>query len=315
MRPKGFAWHTGAPLVDNLKRELQAAQHHHARPPCSGPRAVERQAHVLAEGVHPVSPGRDLRSGGAGRVFRPRALAGRARRGDSAAFLRAGEGVRRQPEVMLAALLSLNHYSFDEMLGLFDLDAAECTRLLARLDRLFIELMPNNRIRLLVSRRSPGSPTVRSSASSRRRGFGDFFRSSFDGPHELMVLGERRAVAAFDQRPARAPAQDRRRVLGDAKATTPRCLRASARQLLLPAARPWSPDFPAPFRRGRGCGARSPASGWPGSGREFQPGSAQPGERLVERAVDADDGAAEARVGLAWWKLNRKAPGSAGSCS
>ena len=56
-------------------------------------------------------------------------------------------------KLMLIALLTLNHYSFDQMLELFDLDAAECTRLLARLDRLkFIELMPNNRIRVLVSR-------------------------------------------------------------------------------------------------------------------------------------------------------------------
>ena len=46
-------------------------------------------------------------------------------------------------KLMLVALLSLDHYSFDEMVAALRLKPPECSRLLARLDRLkFIELMP-----------------------------------------------------------------------------------------------------------------------------------------------------------------------------
>src|SRR5258707_3786907 len=56
-------------------------------------------------------------------------------------------------KLMLVALCTLNHWSFDDIVAAYDIPPAECVKLLARLDRLkFIELLPNNRIRLLVSR-------------------------------------------------------------------------------------------------------------------------------------------------------------------
>src|SRR5919109_5036950 len=56
-------------------------------------------------------------------------------------------------KLMAVALATLNHWSFEEIVAFYDFDVAECTRLLARLDRLkFIELLPGNRVRLLVSR-------------------------------------------------------------------------------------------------------------------------------------------------------------------
>jgi hypothetical protein len=132
--------------------------------------------------------------------------------------------------------------------ALFELDAAECTRLLARLDRLkFIELMPNNRIRLLVSRAFAWIPDGPIQRFFKAQGVGDFFRSSFDGEHELMVL----ANGALSKPSVGALLARLRKTAAEFSA--PRCRRASARRL------------PCCWRRGRGCriscgstGARSP---------------------------------------------------------
>ena len=124
-------------------------------------------------------------------------------------------------KLALVALLSLNHYSFEEMIALFELDAAECTRLLARLDRLkFIELMPNNRIRVLVSRAFAWIPDGPIQRLFKEQAVGDYFRSSFDGEHELMVL----ANGALSK-PSISALLARR-----CEATTRVCLPASARR-------------------------------------------------------------------------------------
>src|SRR4026207_1384375 len=95
-------------------------------------------------------------------------------------------------KLMLVALLSLNHYSFEEMVALFELDAAECTRLPARLDRpQVIELMPNNRIRLLVSRAFAWIPDGPIQRFFKAHGVGDYFRSRFDGEHPPKGAGPR----------------------------------------------------------------------------------------------------------------------------
>ncbi len=153
-------------------------------------------------------------------------------------------------KLMLVALLSLNHYSFDEMIGLFELDAAQCTRLLARLDRLkFIELMPNNRIRLLVSRAFAWIPDGPIQRFFKANGVGDFFRSSFDGEDELMVL----ANGALSRSSMGALFARLRKTAGEFSAmrSDDAALPSSARApvTLLLAARPWLPDFLRKYRR------------------------------------------------------------------
>jgi transcriptional regulator with XRE-family HTH domain len=153
-------------------------------------------------------------------------------------------------KLMLVALLSLNHYSFDEMVALFELDAAECTRLLARLDRLkFIELMPNNRIRLLVSRAFAWIPDGPIQRFFKAQGVGDYFRSSFDGPHELMVLANgalsQPSISALLARLRKTAAEFSAMRSDDA--VLPSSERAPVTLLL--AARPWLPDFLRKFRR------------------------------------------------------------------
>jgi transcriptional regulator with XRE-family HTH domain len=153
-------------------------------------------------------------------------------------------------KLMLVALLSLNHYSFGEMVALFDLDAAECTRLLARLDRLkFIELMPNNRIRLLVSRAFAWIPDGPIQRFFKAHGVADFFRSSFAAERELMVLANgalsKPSISALLARLRKTAAEFSAMRSDDA------ALPSSEREpiTLLLAARPWLPDFLRKYRR------------------------------------------------------------------
>ena len=156
-------------------------------------------------------------------------------------------------KLTLVALLTLNHYSFEEMIALFDLDAAECTRLLARLDRIkFIELMPNNRIRLLVSRAFAWIPDGPIQRLFKAQALGDYFRSSFEREHELMVLANgalsKSSIGTLLARLRRTAAEFSAMRMDDAM------LPSSERSpiTLLLAARPWLPDFLRKYRRKAG---------------------------------------------------------------
>jgi transcriptional regulator with XRE-family HTH domain len=156
-------------------------------------------------------------------------------------------------KLMLVALLSLNHYSFEEMVALFELDAAECTRLLARLDRLkFIELMPNNRIRLVVSRAFAWIPDGPIQRLFKEQFQLDFFRSRFDKDGELLLLANgavsKASVGALLARLRKTAAEFSAMRSDDAG------IPAAQRQpiTLLLAARPaWSPELLRKYRRQR----------------------------------------------------------------
>jgi transcriptional regulator with XRE-family HTH domain len=153
-------------------------------------------------------------------------------------------------KMTLVALLSLNHYSFEEIIQLFDLDAAECTRLLTRLDRIkFIELMPNNRIRVLVSRAFSWIPDGPIQRLFKEQALNDYFRSSFERDDELMVLANgalsRSSITTLLARLRKAAAEFSAMRSDDAMLPS----RERAPITLLLAARPWLPDFLRKFRR------------------------------------------------------------------
>ncbi|MCX7962511.1 MAG: helix-turn-helix transcriptional regulator [Burkholderiales bacterium] len=154
------------------------------------------------------------------------------------------------PKLMLVALCALNHAPFEEIVRTYDLGEAECVRLLARLDRLkFLELLPGNRYRLLVSRAFswiPGGPIHR---LFKERACQDFFRADFDREHELLVLVNgrlsRASIAAILERLRRAAAEFAERRIDDARLPL-----AERRAItLLVAARRWEPAFVRQFRR------------------------------------------------------------------
>lgn len=155
-------------------------------------------------------------------------------------------------KLMLVALCALNHWSFERIVAVYEIDAAECTRLLARLDRLkFIELLPNNRIRLLVSRAFAWIPDGPIHRLFKEKVQGEFFDSRFDREDEVLVLANgalsRPSIAALVARLRKTAAEFSEMRSDDA------ALPASERWpiTLLLAARPWLPEFLQKYRRKR----------------------------------------------------------------
>jgi transcriptional regulator with XRE-family HTH domain len=156
------------------------------------------------------------------------------------------------PKLMLVALCALNQTPFEEIVRTYELSDAECIRLLARLDRLkFLELLPGNRYRLLVSRAFSWIPDGPIHRLFKQRACQDFFRANFDREHELLVLVNGRlskaSIAAVLARLRRAAAEFAELRIDDAR------LPAEERRAitLLIAARSWEPDFVRQFRRAR----------------------------------------------------------------
>ena len=154
------------------------------------------------------------------------------------------------PALMLVALCTLNHWRFDEIVSLHDLAPAECIRLLVRLDRLkFIELLPNNRVRLLVSRAFSWIPDGPIQRLFKERLLADFFRSRFDREHELLLLVNgalsRPSLSALLAR-LRKTAAEFSAMRGD-DAALPSAERTPITLLL--AVRPWGPEFLRKYRR------------------------------------------------------------------
>lgn len=89
------------------------------------------------------------------------------------------------PKLLLVTWLVLNRTTHEEILRDYALDEPELLGHLIRLDRLkVIELLPGNRVRLLVSRHfswRPGGPVQR---YIHERLLKDFFNSSFGAPDE-----------------------------------------------------------------------------------------------------------------------------------
>lgn len=154
------------------------------------------------------------------------------------------------PRLMLVALCTLNHWSYDDIVAKYALSPAECVRLLARLDRLkFIELLPGNRIRLLVSRAFSWNPDGPIQRLFKQQFLADFFRSRFDREAELMLLANgmlsRASVAALLATLRKAAAEFSQLRADDA--TLPLGERVPI--TLLVAARPWSPEVLRKYRR------------------------------------------------------------------
>lgn len=92
-------------------------------------------------------------------------------------------------KLFLVAVCALNHVTFDQIVQRYDVSAAECVRLLARLDRLkFIELQPGNRIRLLVSRTFSWRPDGPIQRFFNEQAHNEFFDSRFDRNDEFMLV-------------------------------------------------------------------------------------------------------------------------------
>jgi hypothetical protein len=92
-------------------------------------------------------------------------------------------------KLFLVAVCALNHVTFDEIVEAYEISAAECVRLLTRLDRLkFLELLPGNRIKLLVSRTFGWLPDGPIQRFFNDQAHSEFFRSRFNRQDEFMLV-------------------------------------------------------------------------------------------------------------------------------
>lgn len=154
------------------------------------------------------------------------------------------------PKLMLVAVHALNHWTLGEIVEHYTISKTECIRLLARLDRLrVIDLLPNNRIRLIVGRNFSWRPDGPFQRHFRNQLEANFFASRFDGrgEHLAFVSGmlSRNSNAVIQQHTRRLEAeftelhnQDASLPLGERFGTS-----------LLVAMRPWIPEVFRKMRR------------------------------------------------------------------
>lgn len=92
-------------------------------------------------------------------------------------------------KLFLVAVCALNHVTLEQILAIYELAKAECIQLLAQLDRLgFIQLQPNNRIRLLVARNFSWLTDGPIQRFFKEQAHNEYFRSHFDRPDEYMIV-------------------------------------------------------------------------------------------------------------------------------
>jgi len=88
--------------------------------------------------------------------------------------------------LFIIAVCAMQSLRFEDMIATYRITQAQCVGLLARLDKIgFLELMPNNRYRLLVAKTFqwiPDGPIMRFAKAHA----GDYFDHLFDGPGETL---------------------------------------------------------------------------------------------------------------------------------
>lgn len=92
-------------------------------------------------------------------------------------------------KLFIVAVCVLNHLTLEQIISIYDISESECIRLLLELDRIrFLQLLPNNRIKLLVSRTFSWRTNGPILQYVKATGAEDYFRSRFDGPGEHVTL-------------------------------------------------------------------------------------------------------------------------------
>lgn len=92
-------------------------------------------------------------------------------------------------KLLVVAVSALNLLSFEQIVTIYAISEAEAVAYLLRLDRIgFLELLPNNRVKLLVARTFAWIPNGPIQTYFRDEAYGDYLDTRFDGPDELMRL-------------------------------------------------------------------------------------------------------------------------------
>lgn len=92
-------------------------------------------------------------------------------------------------KLFLIAVCVLNHMTLDQILTTYEIPKAECIQLLLKLDKIkFLELLPQNRIKLKVAPSFAWLPNGPILQYFMARAQSEYFRSRFDGPNEMILV-------------------------------------------------------------------------------------------------------------------------------
>jgi hypothetical protein len=92
-------------------------------------------------------------------------------------------------ELLLVAVCILNRWTIEQIMARFYLSETRCIQLLAKLDRLrLIELLPKNRIKLLVARNFKWMENGPIQRFFQEKIEADFFSSRFDQRNERLIV-------------------------------------------------------------------------------------------------------------------------------
>jgi hypothetical protein len=93
------------------------------------------------------------------------------------------------PKLLMIAVCTLNHWTLDEIVALYNISTAECIKYLLRLDKLrIIDLLPGNRIRLNIARDFDWLPSGPIRQYFMSKGLNDFLMSDFAHEDEALTF-------------------------------------------------------------------------------------------------------------------------------
>jgi transcriptional regulator with XRE-family HTH domain len=146
-------------------------------------------------------------------------------------------------KLLVVAVAALNQIPVEEIVAVYRISEAETVKYLLRLDRIgFLTLLPNNRVKLLVSRTFSWIPNGPIQTWFRQEASGDYLDTRFAGSHELMrlvsVMLSPRSTRALLERLKQVADEFSQQHQDDAR--LPYDQRHSITLLL--AARPWMPE-------------------------------------------------------------------------
>ena len=146
------------------------------------------------------------------------------------------------PKEFLVAVSALNLLTVEQMIKIYEISEVEVIKYLLRLDKIgFLELLPNNRVKLLVSRTFRWIPNGPIQGAFRDQAYAEYLESDFDGDHELMrlinVMLSKQSVAALLNRLKQVAREFSEQHQEDAKLPFEQKYRMS----FMLAARPWLP--------------------------------------------------------------------------
>jgi hypothetical protein len=156
------------------------------------------------------------------------------------------------PKLFIVAVSALNLIDIERMQTLYEITEADIVKCLTRLDKIgFLELLPNNRVKLLVSRTFGWIPDGPIHTYFREQAYSDYLDSKFDGEHELIrfvnLMLSRQSAAALLERLKQVAREFSQQHQEDAKLPFEEKCPIS----LMLAARPWRPKtFKALARTG-----------------------------------------------------------------